>query len=864
MSERIEVIEIDFTQAQEGAEETTQTLKQLREEVRELRKTLDNTTIGTEEFGNTLEELTKKQQELTNVTKSGNKAIEGSYNALVNEMALLKKEWRSTSDEAKRTALGEQINSINNKLKDMDASIGNHQRNVGNYQTRLKELKLELLQLEEGTEEYTQKLKEASEISQKMQDVNEFIKEGASDLGDHVANLSGTMAGFTGTIQIVQGTMQALGVENEAVTEAIAKLQGVMAITEGLKAIEGAIDPFKRLTKAVQESTLYTNLFSKAKKVETADINASTVAQTGYTTATTVATTATKTFRTVLISTGIGAIIVGIGTAVALLIDNWDSLMDKIGFGSKSQEDYNNQLERTKTLNEKIEETTSREVNLMKAKGVSAEEIYKSQKKSYETQLKNLELERKSLELDITKAKNRKILGFTVVDTGAIKRAQEALNTVNEMIGDINYELELLNAEETSRINKLVEDSNKKIQESYNKRKELIQGYRKELSELVYNDYLNSIDNEFERERKSLFNDIQGEITSWKDLYDRKLITEEEYLQAEEILYKKYNKGIAGINDEEEKKNREDRISEIEKQYDKELSLAELHLIEMNKIAQSSFDINKNERDFLESEQESLITMRDNLQSLGEDVTDIEKAIQQNEQDLITNVKDRIQLEIDSIKELTLVLNDSIGQIISIGDGLSSSWNNIFASISTGLDKVGKSLKDGEKDWMTYAKVASSAMSLASNLLISLAEEQNESSKEGFEQQKKYQIGAATMSMLGGIIDAWVSAMNPNNAWMTIWGQLAMGTAMSALIATTGALQIDAIKKQTFNGGATDIPSVTPNISSINAISNPIQNTYLTGGSYEESIKDQRVYVLESDITNTQDNVRVIENESTY
>lgn len=858
MSERIEVIEIDFTQAQEGAEETTQTLKQLREEVRELRKTLDNTTIGTEEFGDTLEELTKKQQELTNVTKSGNKAMEGSYNALVNEMALLKKEWRSTSDEAKRTALGEQINSINDKLKDMDASIGNHQRNVGNYQTRLKELKLELLQLEEGTEEYTQKLKEASEISQKMQDVNEFIKEGASDLGDHVANLSGTMAGFTGTIQIVQGTMQALGVENEAVTEAIAKLQGVMAITEGLKAIEGAIDPFKRLTKAVQESTLYSNLFSKAKKVETADINASTVAQTGYTTATTVATTATKTFRTVLISTGIGAIIVGIGTAVALLIDNWDSLMDKIGLGSKSQEDYNNQLERTKTLNEKIEETTSREVNLMKAKGISAEEIYKSQKKSYETQLKNLELEKKSLELDITKAKNRKILGFTVVDTGAIKRAEEALTTVNEMISDVSYELELLNAEETSRINKLVEDSNKKIQENYKKRKELIQGYKNSLNELGWDDYLGSINNEYKREREELFSDIQGEITSWKKLYDDKLITREEYLQAEESLNKKYER-------EYNKSINEERIYNIEKQYDKELSLAELHLIKMNKIAQSSFDINKNERDFLESERESLITMRDNLQSLGEDVIDIEKAIQQNEQDLINNAKDRIQLEIDSIKELSFVLNDSIGQIISIGDGLSSSWNNVFASISTGLDRVGSSLKNGEKDWMTYAKVASSAMSLASNLLISLADEQDESSKEGFENQKKFQIAAATMSMLGGIIDAWTSAMNPANAWMTIWGQIATGSAMSALIATTGALQIDAIKRQTFNGG-TNIPttSTIPNTSAISAITNPVQNTYLTGGSYEEVMKDQRVYVLESDITSTQDNVRVIENESTY
>ena len=48
-------------------------------------------------------------------------------------MAQLKKEWRATTSEARRNELGQQIDSINTKLKDMDASIGNYQRNVGNY-----------------------------------------------------------------------------------------------------------------------------------------------------------------------------------------------------------------------------------------------------------------------------------------------------------------------------------------------------------------------------------------------------------------------------------------------------------------------------------------------------------------------------------------------------------------------------------------------------------------------------------------------------------------------------------------------------------------------------------------------------------
>ena len=59
------------------------------------------------------------------------------------------------------------------------------------------------------------------------------------------------------------------------------------------------------------------------------------------------------------------------------------------------------------------------------------------------------------------------------------------------------------------------------------------------------------------------------------------------------------------------------------------------------------------------------------------------------------------------------------------------------------------------------------------------------------------------MNMLGGIISAWTSAMNPANAWMTVWGQIAMGAAMSAMILTTGLLQIQKIKQQQFNGGST-------------------------------------------------------------
>lgn len=234
-------LEINYDPAIEGAQRTEKTLGDLRGEIKALKDSLDKTAIETDEFKDKLSQLNDKQKELKEVTTLN-----------VSESANLRKQFKQIKDE--------------------------------------------LLGLEEGTEEYNLKLKEAAEISQRLQDVNEFVKSSASDLGDHIENLTGTLAGLTGGIQIVQGTMQALGVESEAVEKAIAKLQGLMAITEGLKAIEGAIDPFKRLTTAIKLATVGMSGFKKA-----------------------------------LIGTGIGALVVALGALIA----NWDTIAQKLGIVNK-------------------------------------------------------------------------------------------------------------------------------------------------------------------------------------------------------------------------------------------------------------------------------------------------------------------------------------------------------------------------------------------------------------------------------------------------------------------------------------------------------------------------------------------------
>lgn len=327
MSERVEVLEIDLSEVQQEAEATGKTVKDLRAEVKELRATFENTEIGTDEFGKALTDLTKKQQELTNVTKSGIAAQKGSYNDLVNQMALLKMQWRSTADEQERAALGDQIYTINARLKEMDSEIGNFQRNVGNYRMELRQLKEEMLYLEEGTEEYASACARAAEISQKMQDVNEFVAASADDLGDHLANVTGVAAGMVGAFQTLQASLNLIGVESENVEKMIATMQNLMAITQGLTAIEGAIDKYKRLNDTIKGLTIVQNLFGTAKAktatataADTAATAANTTATVAQTAATGAATKATWSFNAALAANPLGAILIAITAVVTALV----------------------------------------------------------------------------------------------------------------------------------------------------------------------------------------------------------------------------------------------------------------------------------------------------------------------------------------------------------------------------------------------------------------------------------------------------------------------------------------------------------------------------------------------------------------
>ena len=132
-----------------GTDEAVKSIADLKENVKSLKKSLDNLEIGTQEYQDTLDEIKVNQNALKDamyatsssmedVAKSATGASE-SYNSLVHRMAALKEEFRSTNNEVRRLELGQQIKEVNDQLKEMDALQGNFQRNVGNYTESIKD-----------------------------------------------------------------------------------------------------------------------------------------------------------------------------------------------------------------------------------------------------------------------------------------------------------------------------------------------------------------------------------------------------------------------------------------------------------------------------------------------------------------------------------------------------------------------------------------------------------------------------------------------------------------------------------------------------------------------------------------------------
>jgi chromosome segregation ATPase len=149
--------------------ESLNTLNHLNARIKELRGSMGDLDITTEEYRQVSEEVARLENVRGNAMRGNTAALEGSYNAYSKELSILQKHRKTlqeNSDEYKEMTT--RVAELQEKLKAMDAEVGMFQRNVGNYESAFDGLQgsvnsvvAQLPNLKNGFVGFAESLKEA-------------------------------------------------------------------------------------------------------------------------------------------------------------------------------------------------------------------------------------------------------------------------------------------------------------------------------------------------------------------------------------------------------------------------------------------------------------------------------------------------------------------------------------------------------------------------------------------------------------------------------------------------------------------------------------------------------------------------------
>ena len=332
MAENVAVTTLEIR----GTEKVATSMKELKQQITDYRNQLvalgqieDKTEEQMEQQARVIEKLRKATKLLSDVTNAHknaegqlNKAIDlntGSYNELQAEMTRLKKLYKDMSAMERDSEFGQEtlqtISQLDVKLKELDAGMGQYQRNVGNYGQTFEE-------------SMAQARQSSGYLAQGMGTLNGILALS----GTENEGLKKAVTGVTLALQVMQ---------NEGVSKLLIKLKDMISAKMAARA---------------------------ASKAQAAEAKATAVAMNADTTATQAATTATNGFKKALIATGIGAIIVLIGTLIA----HWDDLKDAIGGTS---DEAQKRIDDLKKQMEELAETHEQTMARMMWEGKSQGEI---------------------------------------------------------------------------------------------------------------------------------------------------------------------------------------------------------------------------------------------------------------------------------------------------------------------------------------------------------------------------------------------------------------------------------------------------------------------------------------------------------
>jgi hypothetical protein len=243
------------------------------------------------------------------------------------------------------------------------------------YKEAVQELQKVSAQYGETSEQAVKAAKAAAELKDQIGFSKDLVEAFNPDAKFKAVEgaVNGVMNGF----QAFTGGMALLGVESEKVEEALLKVQSVMALTQGINGLMEARDSFKQL---------------------------------GI-----VAGNALKGITTGVAATGIGLLVVAVGTLVAY----WDDIKEAVSGISEEQKKLNKDVDKQAAASKEIYENALLQENSLRLQGKTEKEILKIRLNKLNAQIKDEEVRIKGLEqtakLEIeAAARNQNILKMII------------------------------------------------------------------------------------------------------------------------------------------------------------------------------------------------------------------------------------------------------------------------------------------------------------------------------------------------------------------------------------------------------------------------------------------------------------------
>ena len=811
-------------------------LKSAKKYIDALKASLIDLDDTSEEYAERVDEIDKVQEKLNKAMKATGddaKNVEGSYNALSKQMSELKKAFKATNDEAERSKLAAQINGINDQLKEMDASIGNYQRNVGNY---------------EGA--FTKGLSSIADKFQSLGNPMKIAKNGVNALGK---------------------AMKAL-IANPIGAIIMAIVVAVKALKKGFEGSESATNSLKKAFSALQP------IMNGINKIFTGFANL-------------VGKIAEK---------AIPALVNGVMKAADWMM----SLLNKIGIVSDEKlEALRNSIAAQKEAVEVTQDLTNREIALTERKRKFQVDEAKAEMEVAELRSKATDKEKYSAEerqkfLNAAIAKERAInkekLAIAQEEYAILKKKSELTDNnaatndelaaaeaklyntrrdyytkEKELVSQLQAANQELSAEEKKRLeeSKKIAEEEAKVKEEELKKIKEIQN-RAELSLMSNKDRELKILEDKYKEEKALLEEYEQDTTKLTAEYEAKKQEIMGLSKANEIN----ERAIQSLKDgterqldvlknryEEEKKlleaNGIDTVN-LTKEYERQVAEAKAGAGE-NKIKDINDDSSL-ERDIADKTIQNEFDKKEKLLEIERERLEGTKAIYEELYALDDLSEEKKQEYADKIKEIDAALVENSKQATEARKQQAQDLVNTYSQVAQGIgelmNNVAEIWQDSIKERVKNGKIT------------------EEQGKKEFENTKKLQIAAAIVNGLAGVAMAVSTAMSLG----PIAGPI-MAAVNSALVITTTAMQIAKIKSTSFDGGGSssvggDIAAAVATPTPAAVAYTPQYSTNVTGQSetvnlanaVNEGQRDQRVYVVESDINEAGKRVEIREAESTF